>query len=209
MKLYSFQPAPNPRRARIFIAEKGLEIPVVEVNLRERAQDDPEFRRRNPAATVPLLELDDGTCIGETLAICRYLEELHPDPALLGHDPVERAMVEWWNRRVEFEGMMAIAEALRNHSEFFVDRALPGPYRIPQVPELARRGVDRARQFFGMLEARLAEATHVAGEAYSMADISAFVTVEFASWVKLDALADHPSLAAWHERISERPAAQA
>jgi glutathione S-transferase len=209
VKLYSFQPAPNPRRTRIFIAEKGLDIPVVEVNLREGEQNDPEFEKKNPCRTVPTLELDDGNCIAETMAICRYLDELHPEPCLLGSNAVERAMVTGWNRRIEFEGMMALAEALRNHSPFFADRALPGPYPVAQISDLVGRGMSRAERFFDMLNERLGQSPHVAGEQYSMADISALVTVDFAGWVKLEARAGRDHLDSWYQRVAARPAASA
>lgn len=209
MKLYSFQPAPNPRRTRIFIAEKGLEIPIEEVNLREREQERDTFLALNPAGLVPVLELDDGTCLSESIAICRYLEELYPEPPLLGSDPVERARVCAWNRRVEFEGMAAIAEALRNHSEFFVDRALPGPHPVAQIPELAKRGIARAGYFFDTLEKHLAESAHVVGDAFTMADISLLVTTDFAGWVKVDARAGRPNLARWYDSVSARPSASA
>ena len=143
------------------------------------------------------------------MAICRYLDELHPEPCLLGATAVERAMVTIWNRRIEFEGMMALAEVLRNHSPFFENRGLPGPFPVAQISELIGRGMARAEQCFDMLDQRLGESSHVATEQYSMADISALVTVDFAEWVKLDARSGRKYLDGWYQRVNARPASSA
>ena len=126
MKLYDFALAPNPRRVRMFLAEKGVEVPSVQVNTREREQFSDAFRAINPNCQVPALELDDGTIITESVAICRYFEEIHPEPPLMGRDTVDRAIVEMWNRRMEFDGYLAVAEAVRNGLPMFEDRGLSG-----------------------------------------------------------------------------------
>ena len=209
MKLYDFAAAPNPRRVRIFAAEKGVELDIVQIDLRERGQNADDFSAINPRRAVPLLELDDGTRIGESVAICRYLEETHPEPPLMGSDALDKATVEMWHRRVELEGMMAAAEALRNRSSFFVDRALTGPVPYAQIPELAERGQQRLVHFFTMLDARLAESEFVAGPRFTIADIAALVTVDFAAWSKATPAESAVALKAWHERVSARPSATA
>lgn len=145
MKLYDFALAPNARRVRMFLAEKGVEIPSVQVNTREREQFSEAFLRVNPYSTVPVLELDDGTCIWESVAICRYIEEIHSEPSLMGRDAKDKAVVEMWNRRAELDGFLAVGETVRNALPMFEDRALPGmPGGVPQIPAL----VDRGRQSF-------------------------------------------------------------
>ncbi len=209
MKLYDFARAPNPRRVRIFAAEKGVALDIVQVDLGSREQLGDDFRAVNPDCVVPALELDDGTRICESVAICRYLEELHPEPPLFGTDALDKAMVEMWHRRVEIQGFQGAAEALRNSSDFFENRALPGPVDYAQIPELAERGRQRVAQFFGMLETRLGESKHVAGERFSIADIAALVVVDFASRTG-SAPDDMPTaMAAWHARVSARPSAGA
>ena len=155
MKLFDFELAPNPRRVRMYLAEKGLQIPSVQINLRQGEQFHAEFKDENPSMIVPALALDDGTLITETMAICRYLEALHPTPPLFGSTPKEQAMVEMWSRRAELEGFMAVAEALRNSVERFKDRALPGPRNYAQIPALVERGKARAAGFLEDLEAGL------------------------------------------------------
>ncbi len=209
MKLYDFARAPNPRRVRIFAAEKGVALDIVQVDLGSREQLGDDFRAVNPDCVVPALELDDGTRICESVAICRYLEELHPEPPLFGTDALDKAMVEMWHRRVEIQGFQGAAEALRNSSDFFENRALPGPVDYAQIPELAERGRQRIAQFFSMLDGRLAESEHVAGERFSIADIAALVVVDFAARTG-SAPDDMPAaMAAWHARVSARPSATA
>src|SRR5690606_18775284 len=140
MKLYDFPAAPSPRKVVLFMGEKRIDIPRVILDLRAGAQHEPEFLARNPGATVPVLELDDGTCLTESLAICQYLEALHPEPNLFGEDALERALVSMWNDIATFEGYTAIQEALRNRVSGLADRALPGPLPCPQIPALVERG---------------------------------------------------------------------
>lgn len=207
MKLYDFTRAPNCRRVRIFAAEKGIALDLVEVDLGSRAQLGEDYLAKNPGATVPMLELDDGTRLTESIAICRYFEEIQPEPALFGTDPLGKATVEMWRRRVELEGLMAVADALRNGNPFFAGRALAGPQDLAQIPELATRAMVRLDRFFAMLDARLAESPYLAGEAFSVADIDALVTVDFARAVKRSIPDDAPALKRWHETVSARPSA--
>lgn len=209
MLLYDFELAPNPRRVRMFLAEKGLEIPRVQVNLRQGEQFHAQFMRDNPAMVVPALSLDDGTLITETMAICRYFEALHPAPRLFGADAKTQALVEMWSRRAEFEGFMAVAEALRNSVERFKDRALPGPRNYAQIPALVARGKARIAGFFDDLEQGLGEQPWLAGEAFSVADITAFVVVEFAGWIEAQPAPHHTRIARWRAAVAARPSASA
>ena len=153
MKLYEFSIAPGPRRVRIFVAEKGIEIPSVQINTRERQQFSDEYRAVNPNCVVPALVLDDGTCIGETVAICRYLEETHPEPNLMGRDAKEKALIEMWNRQAELEGYLAAVDALRNSAPMFEDRGVAGVTGgVPQIPALVERGKQSMGRFFSKLD---------------------------------------------------------
>lgn len=209
MLLYDFTLAPNPRRVRMYLAEKGLSVETVQVNLRQGEHFASEFKQRNPALIVPALALDDGTLLTETMAICRYFEALHPAPALFGTTPLEQAVIEMWNRRVELEGFLAVAEALRNSLERFRDRALTGPRNYAQIPELVARGHARIRAFFEDLDAQLAQHPYVAGDRFSIADINAFVTVEFAGWIEEKPTGEQQHLNRWHAAIGARPSATA
>ena len=209
MKLYEFAPAPNPRRVRIFAAEKGIDLETVQVDIRAGEQFGDAFRALNPYCTVPALVLDDGTCISESVAICRYFEALKPDPPLMGTDALEQGQIENGHRWIEFHGLSAIADALRNTAERFKNHAVPSPKPYAQIPELAERGMSRIGDFFEMLDARLAESSHVAGEDFSVADILALVSVDFAAVVKKTPSDDLTALKAWHERVSARPSASA
>lgn len=209
MKLYDYKMAPNCRRVRFFAAEKGVPLDCVDVDLMTREQLGDAYVAVNERRTVPLLELDDGTRLTESVAICRYLEETTPEPALFGTGALGKAQVEMWHRRVELEGLMAVAEALRNTSEGFRDRAIPGPQNFPQIPELAERGQRRLDAFYAMLDERLGESRYLAGEDFSIADILGVVTVDFAKAVKRRIPEEAANLARWHAEVSGRPAAKA
>lgn len=197
MKYYDFALAPNPRRVRIFAAEKGIALDSEQVNVREGAQFSDSFRAINPNCSVPALVLDDGTCLIETTAICRYLEEIQPEPPLMGRDPKEKALIEMWHKRCELEGLSACAEALRNTAPRFVDHAVPGPEKIPQIAALAERGQQRIGHFFDVLNARLEESEFVAGPDYSVADILALVVVDFAKVIEAFPPDSATALKAW------------
>jgi glutathione S-transferase len=208
VKLYDCTPAPSPRRARIFLAEKGIEAETVQVDLRNGEHLGPEFRALNPQCTVPVLELDDGTVLTENAGIAHFLEAEYPEPPLMGRTPVEKGLVAMWNARIEFEGLTAAAEALRNSARGFAGRALTGPEGYEQIPELAERGRKRAARFLKMLNERLEGRDFVAIDTFSLADITALVVVDFTQWLKLPETA-HPHLARWHEAVSARPSARA
>jgi glutathione S-transferase len=208
MRFYDYSLAPSPRKVRLFIAEKGLEIPTVEVDLRSRAQLEPDFLAKNPGATVPVLELDDGTCLTESLAICHYLECVHPEPNLFGHDAKEQALVLMWTDIQTFEGYLGMAEALRNGHPAFKSRALGGPVAYEQIPALAERGKRRAEIYFNKLETRLGESPFIACDRYTYADIVGYVYLGFAARALGGAtpLEGRPALQQWHDRVAARPA---
>ncbi|PIV73774.1 MAG: glutathione S-transferase, partial [Rhodocyclales bacterium CG17_big_fil_post_rev_8_21_14_2_50_68_7] len=204
-KFYDCATAPSPRRVRIFIAEKGVEIPVVQVDLRSGEQLGEAFRAKNPRCTVPVLELDDGTCLTETVAICDYLDSVYPQPSLMGRTPKERALVLQWNHWIEDLGFLSVAEVLRNSFPGFKDRALPGPDAFEQIPALAERGRRRIGQFWALLDRQLGANAWVAGDAFTMVDISALVVCDFAQRVKLAMPEECAALRAWHGRAAARP----
>jgi glutathione S-transferase len=178
---------------------------TVQVDLRGGAQFDEAFRRINPQCTVPALQTEEGALLTDNAAIAAYLEALRPEPALLGRTPLEKAQIASWNWRVEFEGLLAIAEALRNASPGMVNRALPGPRDYAQIPELAQRGLLRVQDFFAMLNARLEGREFIAADGFSIADITAVVAVDFARVVKVKAGEQHPHLLRWRAAMAQRP----
>lgn len=207
MIFYDCKTAPSPRRARMFLAEKGLSPEVRDVEIAKGAQLAPEFLALNPRGTLPVLVTDKGTALTENVAIAAWLEDTHPEPPLMGRDPDERAAVLMWNAIIEQNGLAAIADAFRNAHPQMKGRALTGPETVDQIPELAERGRVRAERFFTMLDERLAASPFVAGDAFSFADITAFVTVDFARIIKLRPSDAAPALLAWFETIGARPSA--
>ncbi|MGJ4951044.1 glutathione S-transferase family protein [Bradyrhizobium sp. HKCCYLS20291] len=209
MKLYDSPTAPSPRRVRIFLAEKGVALPTVQMDLRAGEQFAPEFRALNPQCTVPVLALDSGAAITDIVAICRYIEELHPEPALMGRTPEQRAIIECWLRRIEWDGIVAIQEYFRNSLPGLEHRALPGPLPLDQIPALAERGRLRTAHFFKWLDTRLADHAFVCGAEFSIADISALVAADFAVRAKLDPPAELRHLRRWYDEVASRPSAKA
>jgi glutathione S-transferase len=203
--LYDCSTAPSPRRARIVLAEKGIAHETVQIDLRQREQLGEVFRRVNPQCTVPALQTDDGPVLTDNAAITAWAEAAFPQPPLLGITPHEKAEIASWNWRIEFEGLLAVAEALRNSAPSMANRALTGPVDYPQIPALAERGLARLQQFFVTLNDRLANRDFVATERFSVADITAVVAVDFARVVKLRPGDDHPHLLRWRSAMAERP----
>ncbi|WP_292959496.1 glutathione S-transferase family protein [Novosphingobium sp. UBA1939] len=181
LKLYQSNGSPNSRRVRIFLAEKGITVTQVPVDLGAREQFSDTYAVINPRRVVPTLVLQDGTAIGEVPAIMRYLDEAFPDTPLLGSGPTEKAVVQMWERRMELEGFAAVMETVRNRAAGLKDRAISGPHDYGQIPALVDRGMARVRDFYADLEARLCEQPFVAGPLISAADITAFVTIDFAT----------------------------
>ena len=209
MKFYDCVTAPSPRRVRIFAAEKGIELPTVQVDLRSGEHFGEAFRAVNPTCTVPVLELDDGTCIYESVAVCRYLEAAYPEPPLMGNDPAEQGVVAMWDHRIEFEGFLAAAEMFRNTSRGMKDHALAGPDPVAQIPELAERGRLRVGRFFDTLDGQLDGREFVTGTGYTVADITALVAVDFINRLKVDIPDSCANVRRWHEAVSARPSANA
>lgn len=203
--LYDCASAPSPRRARILLAEKGIAHETVAVDLRAGEQLGEAYRRINPQCTVPALRTDDAGVLTDNAAITAWAEARVPAPPLLGVTPAERAEIASWNWRVEFEGLMAVAEALRNGSPAMAGRALPGPVDVAQIPALAERGLARLQRFFATLDERLAGRDFVATDRFSVADITAVVAVDFARAVKLRVGDAHPQLQRWRAAMAERP----
>ena len=203
--LYDCATAPSPRRARILLAEKGVPHETVAIDLRSGEQMGEAFRRINPQCTVPALRTEEGVVLADNAAIAAWLEAAYPEPALLGKTPLEKAEVASWNWRAEFEGLLAVAEALRNGSPAMANRALPGPRDYPQIPELAQRGLQRIQDFFAVLDERLAGREFLATDRLSIADITAVVAVDFARVVKLKPGEQHPNLLRWRAGLAQRP----
>ena len=203
--LYDCATAPSPRRARIFLAEKAVPHEVVQVDLRAGEQLGEAFRRINPRCTVPALVTEEGPVLTDNAAIAAYLEALFPHPPLLGTTPLEKAEIASWHWRVEFEGLMAVAEALRNSAPAMAGRALPGPVDYEQIPALAQRGLARLQHFLVTLNDRLADREFVATDRFSVADITAVVAVDFARIVKVKPGDAHPHLLRWRAAMGQRP----
>ena len=202
MKLHDSAMAPNPRRVRIFLSEKGIEVPTVQVDLGKAENRQPPFLSLNPLGGVPILELDDGSVIAESGAICRYFEETQPEPALLGTGAAGRAKVEMWQRRAELVLLNNVASCFRNTHDFFKGR-------IPQVPEygaVCKEGAIKSLAFF---DDSLAESEFLAGDAYTIADITALVALDFGRISEIRIEPEHKNLTRWYETVSARPSAKA
>lgn len=208
MKLYTFPPAPNPKRLDIFMAEKGIDIETTNVDLMAGEHRKEPYLSLNPWGTVPILILDDGTVMTEVIGMYSYLEALYPEVPLLGSDAVSRAQILSWDHRCFVEGFTGVAEVLRNSSQAFAGRALPGPVGYEQIPELIDRGRKRIHAFYKVLDEQLENKSFMVGTSFSVADIAAYVFVNFSGWVKETVPDDCPHLSAWYQMISERPSVQ-
>ncbi len=203
MKLYGApKPAPNPRRVRMFLAEKGIDLAETPVDLAKREHKSPDYRQMNSLGQVPTLVLDDGTAISETVAICRYFEEMQPEPSLFGRTAVEKANIDMWVRRIEFQLMSPVSNFWRHAHP----RTAALLTQFKDFGESNRETYSNAQRW---LDRELADRDFIAGDGFSMADICALSTVDFAHWIGLDIDAGRPHLAAWHGRIKSRPSAAA
>ena len=209
MKFYDCSTAPSPRRARIALAEKGLldEIETIEVNLREGEQRKPEFAAINPYLTVPVLELDDGRRITSSTGIFHYLEAAVPEPPLMGRTAAEKGLVGDLEWRIEMDGFMAIGECLRNTARGMAGRAMTGKYDYEQIPELGARGRQRIERFFDGFDDMVGDRRFLAGDDYTIADITALVMVDFAKWIKVALPEDAANARRWYDEVSSRPSA--
>lgn len=202
MKLYDHSLAPNPRRVRIFLAEKGITVPSEQLDLFAGANRTPEALQRNPYGGLPVLELDDGTCIAESVAICRYLEELNPEPPLLGADARDRALVEMWNRRMELALFFQIGRYFQHTSEIFKTR-------IKQMPEVAEMAHEAALAQMQLIDGLIGDRQFIAGERYTIADITALVAFGLGQMVGLTIDPGLKNLTRWHGEVAARPSARA
>ncbi|MCP5249568.1 MAG: glutathione S-transferase family protein [Candidatus Accumulibacter sp.] len=200
MKLYTYDRAPNPRRLAMFMKYKGIALETQQVDLMKGEQRGEPYRAINPDQTVPALLLDDGSVLSEVIGICTYLEGLHPDRPLLGTTPLEKARVISWDHRLFAALVVPIADILRNSAEAFRNRALPGPYDVPQLPEMVERGRLQLHCILPDLDAQLAGRTWLAGDRFSFADIDLLAAIDFMAWVKESVPEDCRHLKAWYER---------
>lgn len=202
MKILQTKTAPNPRRVRIFLAEKGIEAPFEELDI-IKGLKTPEFTQLNPFQRVPVLVLDDGTAISETMAICRYFEETKSEPVLFGKGAKQRAVVEMWNRRVEFGLLACIAQAFRHL------HPAAAQLEVPQVPAWGEANKPKAQEVMQIIDRELGKRRFIAGDDYSVADITALVAMDFAKPARVERPAGLDNLARWHHEVSGRPSAKA
>ena len=202
MKIYETKTAPNPRRVRMFLAEKGIGVDYVQVDIQKGENLSPQMRAKNPLGKIPILELDDGTCIAETDAICTYFEAIQPEPPLMGTTPIEKATISMWQRQVEFAFMMQVGMCFQHTTGYFKDRMTP-------VPEFGKEAGINAAIYLNILERRLGEKEFIAGNTFSIADITALCAMDFARVVKIRMTDEHVNLARWYEAVSNRASAKA
>ncbi|WP_299940240.1 glutathione S-transferase [uncultured Nitratireductor sp.] len=203
MKLYDGGRAPNPRRVRIFLAEKGIEVPIVPVDMGALEHKSETLTRLNPLQRLPVLELDDGTVLAETVAICRYFEALHPEPALFGKGALGMAQVEMWQRRLEMHLFFPVAQAFRHLHPAMKD------WEVPQVGEWGEANKPRALEFLTYLNAELADRPFIAGDDYSIADITGLSSVDFMKLARISIPDGLDHVMRWYHTVAGRPSAQA
>ena len=199
MKLYTTTLAPNPRRVRIFMEEKGIEIPVQEISIMEGEHKQEEYKKISPSSKVPALELDDGTVITESMAICKYLELLHPEPALFGSSKVEQAKIEMESRRIELELMLPIASAFRH------THPAAAALENPQIEEYGIAQRENAINRLNLLDEELGEQKFIAGDDYSVADITALCAIDFGGLAQIEVPSSLVNLSRWLENMRSRP----
>ena len=202
MKIYDTKTAPTPRRVRIFLAEKNIPMEYVQVDLQKGENLSIEMRAKNPIGKIPILELDDGTCISESDAICQYFEALQPEPYLFGETPLQKAQIAMWSRQVEFYLFMQIGMCFQHTTGYFKDRMTP-------VPEFGKEAGINASKYLNILERRLGVKEFIAGDTFSIADITALCAMDFARVVKIRMTDEHVNLARWYEAVSNRESAKA
>jgi len=203
MQIVQTRAAPNPRRVRIFLAEKGIEVPFEEVDLMQGALKTPEFTALNPFQRVPILVLEDGTAIAETMAICRYFEELKPEPALFGKGPLGVANVEMWSRRMDLGLLFSVAHAFRHLHPAMAK------LEVPQVAAWGEANKPRALEILKIMDEALGRHPFLAGEHYSVADITGLVAIDFMKPARIERPPALKNLARWYEEVTKRPSAKA
>lgn len=203
MKLYDGGRAPNPRRVRVFLAEKGIDVPTVPVDMGAGEHRSEAIARLNPLRRLPILELDDGTILTETMAICRYVEELHPEPALFGVGALERAQVEMWQRRVELELLLPVTHAFRHLHPAMAD------WEAPRIAEWGEANKAKAVRFLQLLDRQLADRPFIVGERFTVADITGMISIDFMKPAKIELPEDLVHVARWYREVSSRPGARA
>jgi len=203
MKLFDGGKAPNPRRVRVFLAEKGIEVPLVPVDMGAMGHRDPEVAGRNPLRRLPVLELDDGTVITESVAICRYFEELHPEPPLFGTGALGRARVEEWQRRMELNLLVPVGQAFRHIHPAMKE------WEVPQVAEWGEANKPKAVDFLAILDRELAGREFAAGDDYSIADITGLIAIDFMKPARIAVPEELANVRRWHAALRERPSAGA
>lgn len=201
MKLFTFDVAPNPRRLGMFLQYKGVNLDTQQIDLMKQEQLTDSFKAINSDCSVPTLQLDDGSVLIDVIAICLYLDALHPDKPLMGRNDLERAQIVGWMHRIFLNGLMSVAEMLRNQGEAFKGRALPGQAPCEQIPELVVRGQQRLQTFFGAIDSHLVGREYIVGDALSQADIDVVATCEFAGWVKQQVPDSCSQLVAYLDRV--------
>jgi len=209
MILHDFERAPNSRRVRIFLAEKNINIEIKKIDLLKGENRQNNYLSINPSGTVPFLQIDEKSGISESMAICKYFEEKYPDPTLMGKNAVEKAHIEMWQRIVEFSGIFPAGETFRNKAEGFKDRAIAGPNSIKQIPELIERGKILLELFFKRIDGQLSQNEYIAGKEFSIADISAYIAVDFASWSKVSPDSKLTFINNWFKNMQSRPSINA
>jgi glutathione S-transferase len=203
MKLYDGGKAPNPRRVRIFLAEKGISVPLVPVDMGAMGHRSAEVTALNPLQRLPVLVLDDGTILTETVAISRYFEELHPEPALFGKGALGKATVEMWQRRMELNFLMHVAGAFRHIHPAMKE------WEVPQIPEFGEAAKPKALEFLELLDRELADREFIAGDTYSIADITGLVAVDFMKPARIAMPEQLAHVRRWHSAVKARPSAEA
>ena len=203
MKLYDGGRAPNPRRVRIFLAEKGIDVPLVPIDMGAMGHRSQEITERNPLQRLPVLELDDGTILTESVAICRYFEELHPEPALFGEGALGKAKVEMWQRRMEMHFLLTVANAFRHTHPAMKE------WEVPQVAEWGEANRPKAIEFLNLLDRDMADREFIAGDSYSIADITGMIGIDFMKPARIELPQELSNVRRWYEAVSSRPSARA
>ena len=203
MKLYDGGRAPNPRRVRIFLAEKGIDVPLVPVDMGAMGHRSQEITERNPLQRLPVLELDDGTILTESVAICRFFEELHPEPALFGEGALGKARVEMWQRRMEMHFLLTVANAFRHTHPAMKE------WEVPQIAEWGEANRPKAIEFLNLLDRDMADREFIAGDSYSIADITGMIGIDFMKPARIELPQELSNVRRWYEAVSSRPSAGA